>query len=68
VNAIGTGWMSEVEKTGAPLEELLMKYMPLKRYGHPSEMGSLLVYLASDTTDFFSGQFLYVDGAVMSHL
>ncbi len=68
VNAIGTGWMSEVEKTGAPQEELLMKYMPLKRYGHPSEMGSLLVYLASDTTDFFSGQLLYVDGAVMSHL
>lgn len=68
VNAIGTGWMSEVEKTGAPQEELLMKYMPLKRYGHPREMGPLLVYLASDTTDFFSGQFLYVDGAVMSHL
>ena len=68
VNAIGTGWMSEVENTGAPQEELLMKYMPLKRYGHPREMGPLLVYLASDTTDFFSGQFLYVDGAVMSHL
>ena len=68
VNAIGTGWMSEVENTGAPQEELLMKYMPLKRYGHPREMGALLVYLASDTTDFFSGQFLYVDGAVMSHL
>jgi len=68
VNAIGTGWMSEVEKTGEAHEELLLKYMPLKRYGHPSEMGSLLVYLASDTTDFFSGQFLYVDGAVMSHL
>ena len=68
VNAIGTGWMSEVEKTGAPQEELLMKYMPLRRYGHPREMGPLLVYLASDTTDFFSGQFLYVDGAVMSHL
>ena len=68
VNAIGTGWMSEVEKTGAPQEELLMKYMPLKRYGHPREMGPLLVYLASDTTDFVSGQFLDVDGAVMSHL
>ncbi|MBL7166069.1 MAG: SDR family oxidoreductase [Dehalococcoidales bacterium] len=68
VNAIGTGWMSEVEKTGVPQEELLMKYMPLRRYGHPREMGPLLVYLASDTTDFFSGQFLYVDGAVMSHL
>lgn len=68
VNAIGTGWMSEVEKTGESHEELLLKYLPLKRYGHPGEMGPLLVYLASDTTDFFSGQFLYVDGAAMSHL
>ncbi len=67
-NAIGVGWMSEEERTGAPQEEFLLKYLPLKRYGHPREMGSLLVYLASDTTDFFSGQFLYVDGAVMSHL
>jgi 2-deoxy-D-gluconate 3-dehydrogenase len=67
-NAIGTAWMSETEKTGAPQEELLLKYIPLKRYGHPSEMGSLLVYLASDTTDFFTGQFLYADGAAMSHL
>ncbi|UCB42204.1 MAG: SDR family oxidoreductase [Dehalococcoidales bacterium] len=68
VNAIGTGWMSETEQTGAPQEELLLKYIPVKRYGHPREMGQLLVYLASDTTDFFSGQFLYVDGAAMSHL
>jgi len=67
-NAIGTAWMSEAEKTGVPQEELLLKYVPLKRYGHPSEMGTLLVYLASDTTDFFSGQFLYADGAAMSHL
>jgi len=67
-NAIGTAWMSEAEKTGGPQEELLLKYVPLKRYGHPSEMGSLLVYLASDTADFFSGQFLYADGAAMSHL
>jgi len=67
-NAVGTVWMSETEKTGGPQEELLLKYVPLKRYGHPSEMGALLVYLASDTTDFFSGQFLYADGAAMSHL
>jgi NAD(P)-dependent dehydrogenase (short-subunit alcohol dehydrogenase family) len=68
VNAIGTGWMSETEKTGAPQEELILKYIPVKRYGRPEEMGSLLVYLASDATDFFTGQFLYVDGAAMSHL
>lgn len=68
VNAIGTAWMSETEKTGGPQEDLILKYIPAKRYGRPEEMGSLLVYLASDTTDFFTGQFLYVDGAAMSHL
>lgn len=67
-NAIGTAWMSETDKTGDPQEELLLKYVPLKRYGHPREMGSLLVYLASDTTDFLTGQILYADGAAMSHL
>jgi len=68
VNAVGAGWFSETEQTGAPQEELLLKYIPLKRYGLPDEVGSLVVYLASDATDFFSGQFLHVDGAVMSHL
>ncbi len=68
VNAVGAGWFSEKEKTGNPQEELLLKYIPVKRYGKPEEIGSLVVYLASDAADFFSGQFLYVDGAVMSHL
>jgi len=68
INAVGAGWFSETEQTGAAQEELLLKYIPLKRYGLPDEVGSLVVYLASDATDFFSGQFLHVDGAVMSHL
>ncbi len=67
-NAIGYGWMSEVGNVGGAQEELLLKYLPLRRYSHPAEVGPLLVYLSSDTTDFLSGQFLYVDGAVMSHL
>jgi NAD(P)-dependent dehydrogenase (short-subunit alcohol dehydrogenase family) len=68
VNAIGTGWMAEIERTGAWQEEQLLRYLPMKRYGHPWEIGSLLVYLASDATDFVSGQFMYVDGAIMAHL
>jgi NAD(P)-dependent dehydrogenase (short-subunit alcohol dehydrogenase family) len=68
VNAIGVGWMAETERTGAWQEEQLLRYLPTKRYGHPKEIGSLLVYLASDATDFVSGQFMYVDGAIMAHL
>jgi len=67
VNAVGAGWFSETERTGMVEEDQILRYIPLKRYGHPAEVGSLLVYLASDTTDFVSGQFLYVDGAVMAH-
>jgi NAD(P)-dependent dehydrogenase (short-subunit alcohol dehydrogenase family) len=67
VNAIGAGWISEVEKTGAAQEDYLLRYLPLKRYGHPSEIGSLVVYLASETTDWLTGQFMYVDGALMAH-
>ena len=67
VNAIGAGWFSETEETGMAQEELILGYLPLRRYGHPRELGSLLAYLASDATDFVTGQFLYVDGAVMAH-
>jgi len=67
-NAIGTAWLSETEKTGDPAEESVLKYLPAKKYGHPRDIGSMLVYFASDATDFFSGQFLFVDGAAMCHL
>jgi len=67
VNAIGAGWFSEQEKTGAAQEDYLLRFLPLKRYGHPGEIGSMLVYLASDATDWVTGQFMYVDGAVMAH-
>lgn len=68
VNAVGTGWFAETERTGASQEEALLRYVPIRRYGNPREIGSLVVYLASNATDFLTGQFLSVDGAVMCHL
>jgi len=64
VNAIGTGWFSE---SGEPTDEKLARYIPAKRFGKPDEMGSLVVYLASDTTEFITGQIMYVDGGLMAH-
>ena len=64
VNAIGTGWFSE---PGKPVDETLASYIPRKRYGKPEEIGSLVVYLASDVTDFTTGQFMFVDGGLMAH-
>ena len=67
VNAISTGWFAETETTGIADEDRLLRYLPLKRYGHPREIGSLVVYLASDVTGFVNGHFMYVDGGLMAH-
>lgn len=64
VNAVGTGWFSE---SGEPTDEKLARYIPAKRFGKPEEIGSLTVYLASDTTEFTTGQIMYVDGGLMAH-
>jgi len=66
VNAIGTGWFAETSRTGAPLEDRLLHFLPLERYGHPREIGSLVVYLASDAAGYFTGQCVFVDGGVMA--
>ncbi len=64
VNAIGTGWFTE---SGIATDETLARYIPEKRYGKPEEIGSLVVYLSSDITDFTTGQFMFVDGGLMAH-
>lgn len=64
VNAIGTGWFIE---PGKPMDESLVRYIPVKRLGRPEEIGSLVVYLASEVTEFTTGQFMFVDGGLMAH-
>jgi NAD(P)-dependent dehydrogenase (short-subunit alcohol dehydrogenase family) len=64
VNAIGTGWFAE---PGQPIDQTLTRYLPAKRYGQPEEIGSLVVYLASEVTGFTTGQFMFVDGGLMAH-
>ncbi len=68
ISAIAAGWIAETERTGMPLEEQLLRYLPMKRYGRPGEIGTLLQFLASDASDFITGEIIYVDGGVMSHL
>ena len=68
VNALGTGW---IDATGQPieqqLEELLVRYTPLRRKGTPEDLGPLLVYLCSESCDYSTGQPVYVDGGLNAH-
>lgn len=68
VNAIGTGWTTtddippEVQQ-----QERLVRYIPLRRKGHPAELGPLLVYLCSPVCDYTTGQPVYIDGGLNAH-
>ncbi len=68
VNAIAAGWLSLDEGARSDEEkDPLSRFLPLRRLGHPKELGPLLVYLASDACDFVTGQAIFVDGGAIAH-
>ncbi|MFQ6026109.1 MAG: SDR family NAD(P)-dependent oxidoreductase [Dehalococcoidia bacterium] len=68
VNALGTGWtIAEEVPLEVQQEELLVRYTPLRRKGHPRDIGPLLVYLCSEACDYTTGQPVYVDGGLNAH-
>jgi NAD(P)-dependent dehydrogenase (short-subunit alcohol dehydrogenase family) len=69
VNALGAGWTEGMGMlTDAALRQQLARYLPTKRLAQPSEIGEAVVYLASEATDFLTGQVLWIDGGALSHL
>lgn len=66
VNAIGPG-MFQTIMIGKMLDDketrdLLLRTVPLRRFGDPREVGLLAVYLASDASNYMTGQSLFIDG------
>ena len=65
VNALGTGWFTAEDiSLEVQQRELLVRYIPLRRKGHPRDIGPLLVYLCSEACDYSTGQPVYVDGGL----
>ena len=63
VNAVGSGWSTaEDVPLDVQREELLVRYTPLRRKGHPRDLAAMLVYLCSPHCDYPSGQPVYIDG------
>ncbi len=67
VNAVGTGWFKEDKKEAFNEADPLSRYIPAKHFGLPDDIAPVVVYLASGATNFTTGQFMYVDGALMAH-
>ncbi len=66
VNAIAFGWfateMNVSAMADAKTREALLRRIPLRRFGNSSEVGPLVVFLASSASDFMTGSVIGMDG------
>ena len=70
VNAIVQGWTDHSVGRGPSeaSENLLLRFIPMRRFGTPEDIAPLAVYLASPAAGYISGQVFHVDGGVLKHL
>ncbi len=69
-NCISSGWMDWTPGRG-PDEigaNLLLRFIPMRRFGKAEELAALAVLLASDASGYLNGQVFHIDGGVSQHL
>jgi 2-deoxy-D-gluconate 3-dehydrogenase len=70
VNAIGPGYfITDVTEALVQNKERYAEItarIPLGRWGKPEDLGGLAVFLASDASDYVTGQTIFVDGGWLS--
>lgn len=66
VNAIGPGYfrtaMTEALFQREGWEQNILRRIPQGKTGSPSDLAGAAVYLASEASDYVTGQVIYVDG------
>ena len=71
-NAIGPGYMitdmNEALISNPEFDAWVKGRTPMRRWGKPQELVGTCVYLASNASNYVSGQIIYVDGGMISVL
>ncbi|SFD16521.1 SDR family oxidoreductase [Tropicimonas isoalkanivorans] len=71
-NAIGPGYMvtdmNEALLSNPDFDAWVKGRTPMRRWGLPEELVGTAIYLASDASNYVSGQVIYVDGGMVSVL
>jgi 3-oxoacyl-[acyl-carrier protein] reductase len=67
VNCIAPGWIRTAwgETAGDNWQERVRRETPLKRWGTPEDVAKLARFLASDDSDFITGQVICVNGGAV---
>jgi len=70
VNAVTPGYvrtaMTEAVFEDPKRNEWMLSRIPLGRFGRPSDVGNLVLYLASPAADYLTGEVINVDGGWLS--
>ncbi|KRW97585.1 SDR family oxidoreductase [Paracoccus sp. MKU1] len=71
-NAIGPGYMvtdmNEALLSNPDFDGWVKARTPMRRWGLPEELAGTAIYLASDASNYVSGQIIYADGGMISVL
>lgn len=69
VNGIAPAWVKtdmNIEiRTSSAVEKQIARAIPLGRLGEPEDMGRVAVYLASDVSEYVTGQVITADGGMI---
>ncbi|MEG0602285.1 MAG: gluconate 5-dehydrogenase [Mucinivorans sp.] len=73
VNGIGPGYFATAQtaplrENGHPFNDFIISRTPAARWGLPEDLAGTAVFLASDASNFVSGQVIYVDGGILASL
>jgi len=56
--------LEKVFQADPSMRDKLLRYIPMRRYGHAEEIAEAILWLASDKTSFMTGQALGLDGGL----
>lgn len=67
VNAVAPGFITTdmTDKLQDEVKEVMLKQIPLARFGEPSDIANVVVFLASEDSRYMTGQTLHVDGGMV---
>ncbi len=67
INAVAPGFIETpmTEKLSGSAKEMFIKNIPLGKGGRPEDVGKVVLFLASDLSDYITGQVINVDGGMV---